>query len=178
MKNGLLVVDLLSGIFELPETLHDEQGFLRNVAHLVARARQCGVPVVFIQHIGPEESPFAAGAVGQRIHEAVAPQQNELVITKSSPDPFHGTELDARLLELGIEHLFVCGFATEGCIDCAVRSAHGRNYRVTLVRDAHTTTRNEVLSGAQIVAHHNLVLARFARLQDTAEVDFGETGSR
>lgn len=178
MKDALLVVDLLAGIFDLPEKLHDERGFLRKVARMVARARERGVPVVFIQHVGPPGSPFAAGAPGQRIHETVAPRPGEPVVTKSSPDPFGDTELHARLQDLGSEHLFVCGFATEGCIDCAVRAAHGRGYRVTLVRDAHTTTRNEVLTAPQIVAHHNLLLRRFARLLDTDAVDFGEAGSR
>lgn len=74
--------------------------------------------------------------------------------------------------ELNVAELSICGLATEGCIDSTIRSAYSRGYTVTLASDAHTTTKNAVLSAEQIVAHHNLVLARFARVQQHGEIGF------
>ena len=47
------------------------------------------------------------------------------------------------------------------CIDTTSRIAISRGYDVTLVSDAHTTTDTEILSAAQIIAHHNYVLDDF-----------------
>lgn len=47
------------------------------------------------------------------------------------------------------------------CVDTTSRVAISRGYDVTLVRDAHTTSDSEVLTAAQIVAHHNYTLDDF-----------------
>ena len=66
----------------------------------------------------------------------------------------------------------ICGFATEACVDTTVRSAWAKGFRVVLAAGAHTTTANAVLSAEQIVRHHDVVLARFARVVPAAEITF------
>ena len=161
-ERALLVVDVLQGIFALPEPLHDPDGFIAVVQAMVARARASGTPVVYLQHVGPPGTPFARGTAAREIDARVKPAPGDLVVEKEHPDGFHGTKL-AGLLARARE-LAICGFASEACVDTNVRSAYAHGYRVVLVADGHTTTCNAVLSAPQIIAHHNHVLARFAEV--------------
>ena len=97
----------------------------------------------------------------------------EVVVGKTEPDVFMGSTLAAQLAALtGRSELVICGFATQDCVDTTVRSAFGRGYSVVLAAGAHTTTANPVLSAAQIIAHHELVLRRFARVAPSDAIEF------
>lgn len=169
---ALLVLDVVNAIFELPVPLHDADGFVERVRGLLGRARAKRVPVVHFRHLGPEGSIFAPGAPGRELDARVAAVAGDIVIDKREPDMFVGTVLAEVLAERGVDEVVICGFSTEGCIDTTVRSAWAKGFRVVLASGAHTTTANAVLSAEQIVKHHDLVLARFARVMPAAEVVF------
>jgi nicotinamidase-related amidase len=171
---ALLVLDVVNAIFELPVPLHDPNGFVERVRDLLLRARAKRVPVVHFRHLGPEGTLFAPGGRGRELDARVAAVAGEIVIDKREPDMFIGTPLAEVLAERGVNEVVICGFSTEGCIDSTVRSAWAKGFRVVLASGAHTTTANAVLSAEQIVKHHDLVLARFARVVPAAEVVFGE----
>lgn len=169
---ALLVLDIMNAIFELPVPLHDPDGFVDRVCGLLDRARAQRVPVVHFRQLGPEGSLFAPGGRGREFHPRVAPASDELVIDKREPDMFVGTSLSELLAERDVEEVVICGVATEACVDTTVRSAWAKGFRVVLAAGAHTTTANAVLSAEQIVKHHELVLARFARVVPAAEIAF------
>jgi nicotinamidase-related amidase len=174
MSKALLIVDVLEGIFDLGEDLHAQETFLTKLEGVLAEARRHAVTVIYARHSGPPGSPFEPGSPGWQIHARVQPRPSEIVIDKEHPDAFQGSGLDQVLSEAGVEELYVCGFATEGCIDSTVRSAYSRDLpcKVFLLSDCHTTTKNAVLEARQIVEHHNLVLARFATVLDHDQVEF------
>jgi nicotinamidase-related amidase len=178
MTRVLLIVDVLEGIFMLGEELHAQETFLSGLERVLGEARRHGVTLIHVRHRGPPGSPFEPGTPGWQFHPRVRPRPGEIVIDKEHPDAFQGTDLDRALSEAGVEELYICGFATEGCIDSTVRGAYSRGLpcRVFLLADCHTTTRNAVLEARQIVEHHNLVLARFATVIDSDRVDFGSKG--
>ncbi|NVB78102.1 MAG: cysteine hydrolase [Kofleriaceae bacterium] len=169
---ALLVLDVVNAIFELPIPLHDADGFVERVRCLLVRARATGVPVVHFRHLGPEGSLFAPGGRGREIDARVAAVEGELVIDKREPDMFVGTSLAEVLAERAVDEVVICGFSTEGCVDSTVRSAWAKGLRVVLASGAHTTTANAVLTAEQIVRHHDLVLARFARVMPAVDVMF------
>ena len=169
---ALLVIDVQRACFELPVPLHDPDATLARIGALIERARAARAPIVYARQLGGDGSQFAAGAPGRELHPALAPRPDELVLDKREPDAFHGTALAARLAERGVDEVVICGFATEACVDTTVRSAFGRGLRVVLAAGAHTTTANAVLTAEQVVRHHELVLARFARVIPADEVTF------
>ena len=169
---ALLVLDIMNAVFELPVPLHDPDGFLDHVCGLLDRARARRVPVIHFRQLGAEGSLFAPGGRGRELHPRVAPAPGELVFDKREPDMFVGTPLAEVLAERGVDEVVVCGVATEACVDTTVRSAWAKGFRVVLAAGAHTTTANALLSAEQIVKHHELVLARFARVIPAAEIAF------
>ncbi|HET9988475.1 MAG TPA: cysteine hydrolase family protein [Kofleriaceae bacterium] len=170
---ALLVLDIVNAIFELPVPLHDADGFVERVRSLLERARAKQVPIFHLQILGPEGSRFAPGGRGRELDARVAARADEVVLDKREPDSFVGTPLAELLAERGVNEVVICGFATEACVDTTVRSAWAKGFRVVLASGAHTTTANPVLSGEQIVKHHDFVLARFARVVPAGEVVFG-----
>jgi nicotinamidase-related amidase len=172
MATALLVIDVQEGIE--PYTAYDGEGVVLRIAELIARARRTGTKLIYIQHDGGAEPghPLAKGAPGHAIHHAIAPRPGESIIGKKQCSSFLGTNLDATLKAAGIGDLVVCGMQTEFCVDTTVRSAHEHGYKVTLVSDAHSTGDTPALNAKDIVAHHNRVLADFARVVPTDHVKF------
>ena len=68
--------------------------------------------------------------------EAVGPQGDEIVVSKSSSGVFPVTNLDRLLRNLGIDTLVFTGTSTGGCVESAVRDAVDLNYNVVVVSDA------------------------------------------
>jgi len=172
MVEALVVIDVVRDIFELPMPLHEPEQFVANIADLLVRARAAGALIVHLQPTGAEGTRYAPGAQGRQFHPRTAPVGHEIVIEKYHPDAFHGTNLEELLVDRSVRGVAMCGFASDYCVDATVRSGYAHGFDVVLAADAHTTTANEVLSAADTIAHHNVVLRRFAKVTPAAEIQF------
>ena len=143
----------------MPPELQDR--VLSNITVLLRRARSSGVPVFFIQHDGPKGHPIEAETPAWAIHPSILPVSGEPVIRKKASDSFFETRLAEELDTGEISHLIIVGAMTEYCVDTTCRRAVTLGYDVTLVADAHLTRDTPVLTAAQIIAHHNLLLDGF-----------------
>jgi nicotinamidase-related amidase len=150
----LLVIDVQVGIIE---GFHAYRGreVLEQINKLLSTARASNMPIIYVQHDGEKGHPLEAGTEGWQIHLEITPHENDLIIRKRASDSFFETTLQSELEARGINHLIVAGCMTEYCVDTTSRRAVSLGYDVTLVSDAHTTIDNELLSAAQIIAHHN-----------------------
>ena len=81
----------------------------------------------------PKGSPQA------QVIEQLTPQENEIVLPKTSSGVFNSTNIDYVLRNLETRHLIIAGIVTDQCVDMAVRDAADRGYLVTLVADACAT---------------------------------------
>jgi len=170
---ALLLIDLQEANFSYQPPIAEGQHLLDQASLLLQRARQTGVPVIFIQNDGPSDGIDAPFTPGWEIHPSLTPLPGEIVIRKTTPDSFYKTELHDRLQALGVQTLIVAGLQTEFCIDTSVRSAFSHGYHVILVQDAHSTWDSTPLTALQIIEHHNGVLgAVFAELQPAEAVQF------
>jgi nicotinamidase-related amidase len=175
VKAALLIVDVQVGLVALMPGQVKEQ-VLSNIAALLARARSSGLSVLFIQHDGPKGHPLEVNTPAWAIHPAIRPLDGEPVINKRASDSFFETRLAEELEKGNIKHLIIVGGMTEYCIDTTCRRAVTLGYDVTLVADAHLTRDTPVLTAAQIIAHHNLVLDGFAagaigiKVEPTAQI--------
>lgn len=159
MRKALVVIDVQKAMFALPDFhLHDGEGTVDRIAALIARARDEGVPVFFVQHDGGPGDPFHMGRPGFAFHDKLVPRASDDVTVKQRGSAFHGTDFDAKLRAAGIDTLVICGMQSEYCVDSAVRGAVERGYKVVLVADGHSTADTQVLKARDIIAHENRTL--------------------
>lgn len=160
-STALLIVDVQRGMFDSPliPPVSQADELLTTLKKLIARAREAGVPIIYVQHCGPNGDPLEEGTAHWEVHPAIRPQGEDLVIRKRFCDSFHKTDLNELLRSKSISNLVVAGIQTEFCVDTACRRAFSLGYEVTLVEDGHSTWDTKVLTARQIIAHHNLTLA-------------------
>jgi nicotinamidase-related amidase len=176
-NTAVVVVDVQNGVVA---GTHERDAVVANIGSLVEKARQAGVPVVWVQHNDDEGLP--RGSDGWQIVPELTPDAAEPLVEKRYSDAFEETTLETVLSGLGAGRLFLAGAQTDECIRSTLHGAIVRGYDATLVSDAHTT---EDLSewGApppdKVIAHTNLYWTqhqapgRTAGTVETKEVDFG-----
>jgi nicotinamidase-related amidase len=177
-NTALLVVDVQNGVVA---GAHERDAVVANVGSLVDRARQEGVPVVWVQQTDEE---FARESDKWQIVPELIPGDAEPRIEKSYGDSFEDTTLETVLSGLGVGRLVVVGAQTDACVRSTLHGAFVRGYDTTLVRDAHTTEDHTGYGAPppeQVIAHTNLYWnyqtapGRTAGTVETKDVDFGGT---
>ncbi|CAB3666691.1 cysteine hydrolase [Achromobacter marplatensis] len=161
MTTALIVIDVQRALFESSPPPADAADVLARINDLTGRARDAGVPVIYVQHESPGTA-MAHGQPGWELDTRLVPSPADARVRKTTPDSFQGTTLGQTLAASGVTELVVCGYATEFCVDTTVRRAAGLGLPVTLAADAHTTQDKAHAPGAQIRAHHNATLSAIA----------------
>lgn len=159
-QTALLLIDVQNGLFD--EAYEEEKEVLHILVELLARARDQNIPILYIQHSGGPGHPLEPDTQGWQIHPLVAPHAEDIIVQKRTSDAFYESTLHDTLQSLGGTRLVITGAQTEYCVDATCRRAASLNYDVCLVANGHTTSDNGHLTIAQIVAHHNHLLARLA----------------
>jgi nicotinamidase-related amidase len=96
--------------------LEGVQPALDQAGELLERARSAGIPIVHIMHDAGAGSPYdVRDEIGQ-IVDRVAPRDGELVIVKTFPNAFTGTDLDQRLAAAPGRDLVLAGVMTTMCV--------------------------------------------------------------
>jgi nicotinamidase-related amidase len=81
---------------------------------------------------------------GGEIHEAVAPEGDDIVVTKHRVGAFMGTDLDMILRAKEIETLVLFGIATSGVVLSTLRYAADADYRLVVIKDCCADQNAEV----------------------------------
>ena len=153
----LIMIDCQNTYTQGVMELEGVQPALDQAAELLDRARSAGIPVVHIMHDAGEGSPYdVRDEIGQ-IVERVAPRDGELVIVKTFPNAFTGTDLDQRLTAAPGRDLILAGFMTHMCVSSTARGAFSLGYRPAVVAGATATRalpgpRGEPVSAAALQA--------------------------
>ncbi|HEX3045429.1 MAG TPA: isochorismatase family protein, partial [Bacillota bacterium] len=87
-NTAFLIIDVQTAMFHSKLALYESETLIDNIAGLLEKARASQIPVVFIQHVGPDDGPFGKGKPGWEIHSRIKPLENELVVSKQTPDSF------------------------------------------------------------------------------------------
>jgi ureidoacrylate peracid hydrolase len=72
---------------------------------------------------------------GTEIVPELAPQADDIVVSKHRYSGFYQTELDTILKSLGIKYLVVTGCTTSVCVESTIRDAMFRDYHCLLLED-------------------------------------------
>jgi len=136
-------------------------GTIARIAALVAAARQVGVPVFYLNAarradhggssanclllaLGRKGTPLVPGSPQQAVVAALAPEASDYVLHRfHGVTPFHGTELDSLLRNLGIRTVVATGVSVNIGIPGLTIEAVNCGYQVVLPRDAVMGTPDE-----------------------------------
>jgi nicotinamidase-related amidase len=174
-NTALLVIDVQNGVVAAA-TRRD--AVIAAINALIGKARDEGVPVVWIQH-DDEEMPL--GSPEWRWVPELSRNDGEPLIRKQYGDSFEDTRLEEALAARKVGHLVIAGAASDMCIRATLHGGFARGYDVTLVGDAHTTTDLSEYGAPppeQVIAHTNLYWnyqkapGRHAATRSSGEVSF------
>jgi len=147
-KAVLLVVDVQVGVVR--ETWQTSR-IVNNVATAVKKAREQGVPVIWVQH---SDDDLVYGSPEWEWVPELSPAEGEVRIHKNFNSSFEQTSLEETLTELGATHIVLAGAATNWCIRATAYGALDRGYDLMLIKDAHTTESMEFVDGVVIEAEN------------------------
>ncbi len=83
------------------------------------------------------------GSWDGKVIDELAPDEDEIVLPKSSSSVFVSTHIDYLLRNLGVKQLVISGILTDQCAEGAIRDACDLGYLVTQVTDACMTYTQE-----------------------------------
>ena len=156
-NTALVVVDVQNGVVA---TAHERDAVVAKIAGLVERAREEGVPVVWVRHNdGTEGEGLLYGSGDWEIVPELVPAAGESIVDKRWGDSFEATDLEEVLAGLKVGRIFVAGAQTDACIRSTLHGGFARGYDTILVGDAHTADDNSEWGApppAQVIAHTNL----------------------
>ncbi len=128
---------------------------------LLSAARKCGMNVIYTRIATLTPDARDVGRQHQNVNIVVskdskdaeilaeiAPEDNDIVLSKTSSSPFNSTHINQLLHNLGIDTLLVCGVVTNGCVEGSVRDASDLGYKVIMVPDACAAVTSELHQSA------------------------------
>jgi len=155
---ALLVMDVQGAIVKM---INEETPFFDSLKKAIKSARSSKMPVIYIV-IGfrngyPEMSPNnksfnllkSAGMdlvseEATKIHQSIAPEEEDIVIVKKRTSAFTGSDLEVVLRSLGIKNIVLTGIATSGVILSTLREAADKDYSITVLSDCCADRDDEV----------------------------------
>jgi nicotinamidase-related amidase len=156
----LIVIDMQNAWLANPaKPCFDTAGVVERINHAAACVRAKGGRVVFVQHANEEAD---VGSDAWNIIPTLKVCPGDATVDKRACDSFAETTLAQELAVNGSDPLYICGFATEFCVDTTVRAAPSRGMNVVVLGDAHTTSNRPHLKADAIIAHHNWVWSNMA----------------
>jgi len=176
MSEALLVIDVQNEYFtgKLPVTF--PHGSIVTILQAMDAAHAARIPVIVIQHANRASgaATFVPGTPGFELHSDVKKRPHDVLIEKSLPGSFTGTNLEAWLKEHTITTVTIAGYMTQMCCDTTARQAFHRGYTVKFLSDA-TGTLSITNSAGSVTAEelHRAILVtqqmRFSQVMTTAE---------
>jgi len=161
-RAALLVIDLQKGEYNpgrirqnpdhayLYERLRDV--VIPNGQRLIAACREAGLEIVYaviecLTRDGRDRSLdykvsgifVPRGSWQSEVIDELRPEEEDIVIPKTSSSVFNSTSIEYVLRNLGVEYLVVMGILTDQCVESAVRDGCDRGFLMTVVDDACAT---------------------------------------
>ena len=148
-NKALLVMDMQDGILG---NFAGAQPLIANMAKAIAHARSKHIPVIYVvvgfRKGAPEVSlnnkSFGAGKrrfeemdmdAFMKVHNDLAPQAGEVIVTKRRISAFTGSDLEVILRAYGTQHLVLTGIATSGVVLSTIIEAADKDYQMTVIEN-------------------------------------------
>ena len=151
----------------------------RKLAGLRRRAREAGVPVIYVNdNFGKWRSDFRAqlghvleeGVRGEPVARLLRPDERDYFVLKAKHSGFYDTQLDLLIDYLRVKTLVLTGFTTDICVLFTASDAYMRDIEIIVPPDCVAAADDE---------HHQRALDHMTRVLDvktieSTELDFSE----
>lgn len=167
-RTALIVIDLQKGIAALPPP-ELARPAIANTVRLIDTFRAIKRPVVLVNVLGGAPGRTDKKPSGDRpadwaeLLPELGSSPDDIRISKKTWGAFTDTGLDARLRDLGVTGVVVCGIATSRGVESTARFAHELGYNVALPVDA--------MADANPDAHKRSVELTFPWIAETGSTD-------
>jgi nicotinamidase-related amidase len=187
-RSAVLSMDYQAGIVS---NYIKDQELLARAASVLKQARSSAIAVIYVQvgfrpnfpEISSRNAAFSGvrtsiqrqqlfAGPGREIHASVAPEADDIIVTKHRVGAFAGTDLDMILRAKDIETLILFGISTSGVVLSTLRHAADADYRLIVIKDCCADQDAEVHACLM-----DKVFPRQATVVSTAEfLDAARTG--
>src|SRR4051812_20190228 len=145
-ETALLLIDVINDL-EFPEAEQMVDAAVEmagNIRRLKQRAREAGVPVVYVNdNFGKWKSDWRRtvehclepNVRGRRIVEILRPEDDDYFVLKPKHSGFFSTTLDTLLRYLGSNRLIMTGIAGNFCVLFTANDAYMRDYNLVIPSD-------------------------------------------
>jgi nicotinamidase-related amidase len=159
-RTAVLIMDYQNDIVSmLPENV--QVPLLDRASTILTKARQAHLPIVYVvvrfrngyPEVNLHNKLFSSlkesgrlreGTTGSEIHDRVAPQPEDIVVTKRRVGAFSTTDLETILRAKNINTLVLFGISTSGVVLSTVRWAADMDYSLVVVSDVCADRDSEV----------------------------------
>jgi nicotinamidase-related amidase len=178
---ALLLIDVINDMeFDSGEALYrNALPAARNLARLRNRAKDAGVPVIYVNdNFGKWRSDFRQqlghvledGVRGQPIAKLLRPDEQDYFVLKAKHSGFYHTQLDLLIDYLQVRTVVLAGFATDMCVLFTASDAYLRDLDIIVPPDC---------SASATIEHHEGALEHMSRVlhvktPPSSEIDFTE----
>lgn len=138
MKRALFVIDVQNEYFTGMLPIKYPHGSFENILKAMDIAKAHEIPVIAVRHTSssPGAKTFAKGTHEWALHGSIKAKGYDLLIEKSLPGSFTGTELESELKSIGCDTVVIAGYMTQMCCDTTARQAFHMGYGVEFLSDA------------------------------------------
>jgi nicotinamidase-related amidase len=151
-RTAVLIMDYQNDIVNmLPENV--QAPLLDRASAVLKKARQAHLPIIYVvvrfrdgyPEVNLHNKLFSSlkesgrlreGTFGAEIHDRVAPQPEDIVVTKRRVGAFSTTDLETILRAKNINTLLLFGISTSGVVLSTVRWAADMDYSLVVISDA------------------------------------------
>ena len=149
----LLVVDTQKLITKA--NLYQFEVFESRIKTLIAKARKCGVEVIYIRHDDGVGEELTKGTEGFEIYEGFAPQEGERIFDKFVNSPFRESGLLAYLKDKGEDTIIAVGLQTDYCMDATIKCGFEHGFRMIVPEHTNSTFDNAFMTAEQTYRYYN-----------------------
>ena len=178
---ALLLIDVINDLDFTggEELLRHALPMARKLAELKRRAKQSGVPVIYVNdNFGKWQSDFnkilehclEEGARGRPVADLLRPEEDDYFVLKPKHSGFFSTTLDILLDYLGVKTLVLTGLTGDICVLFTAHDAYMRDFHLVIPSDC---------VASNDPGENEYTLEKMARLMDadtrpSNEIDFAE----
>ncbi|KAK4259788.1 hypothetical protein QN277_006083 [Acacia crassicarpa] len=147
---ALLVIDMQNSYTFTAEPI------LSNLSTTIHLCRNASIPVIFTRHCHKSPADYGMfaewwdehilldGTEEAELMPALDRKPEDMVVEKSTYGAFWNTQLEEKLVEMGIKEVIVTGVFTNQCCEMTAREAFVRGFRVFFSADATATINSEL----------------------------------